>query len=140
VMTLKCQEAVPDVASRDLDPDLALLPIAAISGTFGQVLSRVCGEADAVGALDGFWPTRRMTVREPSPVPEDQAMADSGLLGPGIALVPRQPTGVRATRRGSLSVAPGGPPRRRRERPVRAALKPNRKSAQPGVREVSSVG
>jgi hypothetical protein len=42
-MTLKCQGAVSDVASRDLDPDLALLPIAAISGTFGQVLSRCLG-------------------------------------------------------------------------------------------------
>jgi hypothetical protein len=31
-----------------------------------QVLSRVCGEADAEGALDGFCLPRTMTKREPS--------------------------------------------------------------------------
>ena len=65
---------------------MSLLPIAAISGTFGQVLSRVCGEADAEGALDGFWPTRTMTEREPSPVPAGQAVTDSGLLRPDAPL------------------------------------------------------
>jgi len=65
---------------------VSLLPIAAISGTFGQVLSRVCGEADAEGALDGFWPTRTMTEREPSPVPAGQAVTDSGLLRPDAPL------------------------------------------------------
>ena len=46
-------------------PLVSLLPIAANSGTVGQVQSRVCGEADAEGALDGFWPPRTMTEREP---------------------------------------------------------------------------
>jgi thiamine kinase-like enzyme len=44
---------------------VSLLPIAANSGTFGQVLSRVCGEADAGGALDGFWPVRALDVAQP---------------------------------------------------------------------------
>jgi len=35
-------------------------PLPAIPATAGQVQSRVCGEADAVGALDGFWPGRTM--------------------------------------------------------------------------------
>jgi hypothetical protein len=55
----------PRGLSHDSGPDLSRLPIAANSATVGQVQSRVCGVADAEGALDGFWPPRTMTERKP---------------------------------------------------------------------------
>jgi hypothetical protein len=46
-------------------PSTALAPDSCELRDCGQVQSRVCGEADAAGALDGFCQPRTMTKREP---------------------------------------------------------------------------
>ena len=42
------------------------LPIAANSATVGQVQSRVCAQGTPKAPLDGFWPPRTLTEREPN--------------------------------------------------------------------------
>jgi hypothetical protein len=59
----------------------------------GSVASRRCG-ADAEGALDGSWPTRTMTEREPSPVHEDHVVTDILASAAHGYPVPRQPPGA----------------------------------------------
>jgi hypothetical protein len=75
-------------------------PITAKSGTAGPVQSRVCDEADAEGALDGFCPPRTISTAGAWTL-----CAHPGDCGaqkrPGSLCFPRQPTGAGRRRSGA---------------------------------------